>query len=59
MWHELCKEDSDMAQYIFCESPETGRAKRKHFGIISSLLAKDLKPKRILGYLKAIELTII
>jgi hypothetical protein len=54
----LCMEESETAQHVICECPAAARIRLKRLGkgFMSPQTVKRLKPKRILGFLKAVKL---
>jgi hypothetical protein len=54
----LCMEESETAQHVMCECPAVARIRLERFGkgFMSPQTVKNLRPKSILGFLKAVQL---
>jgi hypothetical protein len=54
----LCMEESETAQHVMCECPAVARIRLEKLGkgFMSPQTVKNLRPKSILGFLKAIQL---
>jgi hypothetical protein len=52
----LCMEESETARHVMCECPAVTRIRLERFGngLMSPQTVKSLKPKCILGFLKAV-----
>jgi hypothetical protein len=51
-------EESETAQHVMCECPAVARIRLERFGkgFMSPQTVKNLRPKSILGFLKAVQL---
>jgi hypothetical protein len=51
-------EESETAQHAMCECPAVARIRLEKFGkgVMSPQTVKNLRPKSILGFLKAVQL---
>jgi hypothetical protein len=54
----LCMEDSETVQHVMCECPAVALIRLERFGkgFMSPQTVKSLRPKGILGFLKAVQL---
>jgi hypothetical protein len=55
--YRLCMEESETAQHVMCECPAVAWIRLETFGkgFMSPQTVKSLKPKSILGFLKAVQ----